>query len=78
MVYSLGLGVPFMAAGLAFGRATRLRALMRRHLRAVTWVSALSLAFFGVLLTLDRLFWLTGRIQDLARTVGLDFLVELG
>jgi cytochrome c-type biogenesis protein len=77
-VYSLGLGVPFMAAGLAFGRATRLLAWMRRHLRAVTWVSALSLAFFGVLLTLDRLSWLTAKIQDLARTVGLDFLVELG
>ena len=52
--------------------------MMRTHLRAVTWVSALSLAFFGALLTLDRLSWLTIQIQRLARTVGLDFLVELG
>ena len=77
-VYSLGLGLPFLVSGLAFTRATAAIRMMRTHLRAVTWVSALSLAFFGALLTLDRLSWLTIQIQRLARTVGLDFLVELG
>ena len=77
-VYSLGLGLPFLVSGLAFTRATAAIRVMRTHLRAVTWVSALSLAFFGALLTLDRLSWLTIQIQRLARTVGLDFLVELG
>lgn len=77
-IYTLGLGIPFLVSGLAFTRATSAIAAMRRHLRAVTWVSALSLAFFGALLTLDRLSWLTIQIQRLARTVGLEFLVELG
>ena len=77
-VYSLGLGLPFLISGLAFTRATAAIRIMRTHLRAVTWVSALSLAFFGALLTLDRLSWLTIQIQRLARTVGLEFLVELG
>ncbi|MEM8707954.1 MAG: cytochrome c biogenesis protein CcdA [Actinomycetota bacterium] len=77
-VYTLGLGLPFLISGLAFTRATAAIAAMRRHLRAVTWLSALSLAFFGALLTLDRLSWLTIQIQRLARTVGLEFLVELG
>lgn len=77
-VYSAGLGVPFLITGLAFGRATRALAFIRRHLRAVTWISALSLAFFGGLLALDRLSWMTVQIQELARSLGLDFLVELG
>lgn len=77
-IYTLGLGIPFLISGLAFTRATSAIVAMRRHLRAVTWFSALSLAFFGALLTLDRLSWLTIQIQRLARTVGLEFLVELG
>lgn len=77
-VYSAGLGVPFLVTGLAFGRATRALAAIRTHLRGVTLVSALSLAFFGALLTLDRLTWATAQIQKIARSAGLDFLVELG
>ncbi len=77
-VYTLGLGLPFMITGLAFGRATNLLNVMKRHMRGVTWFSALSLAIFGAILTLDRLTWLTVQIQRLARLFGLDFLVELG
>ena len=77
-IYSAGLGLPFLVTGLAFGRATRALGFIKRHMRGVTLVSALSLAFFGALLTLDRLTWATAQIQDLARSVGLDFLVELG
>ncbi len=77
-LYSAGLGIPFLITGLAFGRASRAIGLMERHLRGVTLVSALSLAFFGALLAVDRLSWLTIQIQRLARSVGLDVLVELG
>lgn len=77
-IYSAGLGLPFLLAGLAFGRATRALSMMKRHLPAITLGSALSLAFFGALLTLDRLSWLTVQIQRLARNVGLELLVELG
>ena len=77
-IYAAGLGVPFVATGLLFGRATPLLRRLHRHLRLVTMLSALALAFFGVLLTLDRLPWLTVQIQSAARAVGLDWLVELG
>ena len=77
-VYSLGLGLPFLATGLAFGRATRALTAIRRHLRGLTLGSALALGFFGGLLALDRLPWLTARIQSFVRSIGLDFLVELG
>jgi hypothetical protein len=33
---------------------------------------------FGLLLALDRLTWLTGRLVDLLDSLGLDRLVELG
>lgn len=77
-VYSAGLGLPFLLTGLAFGRATRALGFIKRHMRAMTFVSALFLAFFGALLAVDRLSWMTIQIQRLARSVGLDFLVELG
>jgi len=77
-VYSAGLGLPFLLTGLAFGRATRALGFVKRHMRGMTFVSAIFLAFFGGLLALDRLSWMTIQIQRLARSVGLDFLVELG
>ncbi len=77
-VYSAGLGVPFLVTGVAFARTTRALGVMKRHLRTVTWVSAVSLTFFGTVLALDRLSWVTVQLQRVARSVGLDFLVELG
>lgn len=77
-VYSLGLGLPFLAVGLGFGRVSGGLGWVRRHFDAVTVVSALSLAAFGVILTLNRLSWVTLQIQSGAEAVGLDFLVELG
>ncbi|MFQ5556143.1 MAG: cytochrome c biogenesis CcdA family protein [Acidimicrobiales bacterium] len=77
-IYAAGLGLPFLVTGLAFGRSTLILTHMKRHLRGVTLFSAAAMAFFGVLLTLDRLRWLTTQIQTLARAVGLDWLVTLG
>lgn len=77
-VYALGLGVPFLLTGLFLGRLGGSLAWVRRHLTGVVVVSAVSLAFFGVLLMLNQLIWVTSRLQDLLRSVGLDILVELG
>ena len=77
-IYSAGLGLPFLAAGLALGRATRALTVVKGHMRGITLFSALSLAFFGGVLTLDRLTWITVQIQEFFRSIGLDFLVELG
>jgi cytochrome c-type biogenesis protein len=69
--YSLGLGVPFVVTGLAFGRLTALYARARRGLRVVQLVGGLVLIAFGVLLVSDQLGWLASEMQQLMRHVGL-------
>lgn len=77
-VYSLGLGIPFLAAGLAMGRLSRSFGWIKRHFTALTVVSAASLAFFGTLLMFNRLIWVTTQLQSGMRSVGLGDLVTLG
>lgn len=77
-VYSLGLGLPFLLSGLLFGRLTRVFAWIKDHFTAITAASAVSLAFFGVLLVFNRLIWVTTQVQSGMRSVGLDGFVNLG
>lgn len=77
-VYSAGLGLPFLATGLAFGRLTGAFGRVKRHLTAITITAAASLAFFGVLLTLNRLTWVTSQLQTALGHLGLGRLVFLG
>lgn len=77
-VYSAGLGVPFMATGLAFGRLTDAFDWVKPHFTGITIASAGSLAVFGLILALDRLVWVTTQLQLALDSVGLDILVELG
>ena len=76
--YSLGLGVPFMATGLAFGRLTGALGWVKRHSNALTAVSAVALAAFGVLLAFDRMVWLTAKLQYALQSIGLGRLLQLG
>lgn len=62
-VYSLGLGVPFVAVAVFFEQSRRPLRWLRHHGRAVTVVSAAGLAAMGSLLVLDRLAWVTTVIQ---------------
>jgi len=55
LAYSLGLGVPFVATGLAFGRLAGALGWVKRHARVINLVSGLLLAGFGVLLFTNRL-----------------------
>jgi cytochrome c-type biogenesis protein len=50
LAYSLGLGVPFLLAGLAFGRMTDVLARVRGRLRWVDLVGGTILVVFGILL----------------------------
>ena len=65
VAYSLGLGVPFVVAGVAFGRLTGVLAFARAHLRAINLVSGLLLAGLGVLLLTDNLHVLSTWFSDL-------------
>ncbi len=47
--YSLGLGLPFIAAGVAFDRAVRVFATVRRHSVAIMRVGGVMLVAVGVL-----------------------------
>jgi cytochrome c-type biogenesis protein len=76
--YAAGLAVPFLATGLAFGRMTRVFSAVRRHVTGLVLGSAGMLAFFGVLLTFNRLTWVTSQLQAALRAAGLDGLVTLG
>ena len=76
--YSIGLGVPFLVTGLALGKVGGALAWVKRHTTQVTLASASLLGFFGVLLVLNRLTWVTTEMQTLFRDIGLGRLVTLG
>jgi len=59
-VYSLGLGVPFVVAGLAMTKAYSAFGWFKRHFTAITVTSGVLLAGFGLLMV-------TGRLVDLNR-----------
>jgi cytochrome c-type biogenesis protein len=67
-VYSLGLGVPFLLAGLAFTRALGLARTIRSHWRVVGVGSGILLVVFGTLLATGELTRLTA---ELSRFTGL-------
>jgi len=76
--YSLGLGLSFLAVGLAFGRFAAPLGFVKRHSKAITLISAAVLAFFGLVLLTDRLPEVTARLSDAMEWLGLRSLVEIG
>ena len=61
--YSLGLGVPFLLCGLAFGRMTDALGRVRHRLHAVEVVGGVVLVVFGLLLA-------TGHVDVISSTIG--------
>lgn len=55
VAYSIGLAVPFVAAGVAFGRLTSVFGWVKRHFRAINVTAGAILVVFGVLLFTGRL-----------------------
>jgi cytochrome c-type biogenesis protein len=74
VAYSLGLGVPFLVTGLAFGRLTSLYARARSGLWVVHLVGGMVLVVFGALLVTGQLGWMSSQVSDLMRHLGLDRL----
>jgi cytochrome c-type biogenesis protein len=72
--YSLGLGVPFIYAGLAFGRMATLYSWVRRNYRVINLVSGLALVVFGVLLLTDNVTSLSRELIDVFDALHLDAL----
>jgi cytochrome c-type biogenesis protein len=61
--YSLGLGIPFIAAGLGIARLTGALTWFRRHIRTVNVVSGILLVAVGVLLLSGQFFRLSIWLQ---------------
>jgi cytochrome c-type biogenesis protein len=72
VAYSLGLGVPFVASGMALDRLVGVLGWFRRHGRVVDTVAGTVLVGFGVLLFVNRVSWLAVRLVDVLERVGLD------
>lgn len=62
-VYALGLGLPFVAAGLAYRRALGAFAVVRRHQAWVTRVGGIMLVVVGLLLVTGWWDWIVNWLQ---------------
>lgn len=76
--YSMGLGVPFLATGLAFGKLTGAFGWVKQHFTGIVVGSAVLLGGFGVLLMFNRLVWLTAELTNILNDIGLGWVVQLG
>ena len=70
-VYSLGLAVPFLLAGVAFSRAMGAFRWLRDHYRVIQAAGGASLVALGLLLFFDRFWWLNVFMNRLLQGVGL-------
>lgn len=64
-IYSLGLGIPFLITGAAFGTATNFLRRMNRHTHIVSIISGIFLFYVAYLLWSDSLGLLTNRFTGL-------------
>jgi cytochrome c-type biogenesis protein len=78
LVYSAGLGIPFLLTGLAFSRGLRGLRWPRRHGQVLVRGSALVLTGYGVLLAVGGLPHTTALLQQAVLTVHLGRLLTLG
>ncbi len=72
-IYSLGLGLPFLLTGAAFGSATSILRRLNRHANVVSVISGIFLLYVAWLLWADRLTMLTTQFAFLNEWV---FLLE--
>ncbi|MGI6878707.1 cytochrome c biogenesis CcdA family protein [Microbacterium sp. gxy059] len=71
LVYSLGLGLPFLLAALGFGWATRSLAFLRRHVRTVNIIGGSLLILLGVLMVSGVWGMIMSRLQGVIGGVEL-------
>ncbi len=76
--YSLGLGVPFLLAGLGLSKLERTFGWIKRHFAMITVSTSLLLVIFGVLLAFNRFIILTQQLSSVMNYLDLGRLVTLG
>jgi cytochrome c-type biogenesis protein len=68
-IYSAGLAIPFLLTAVAINRFLRFYKRFRRHLHAVDVGSGVLLLLVGSLIFMNRLTWLSGKLDFLNRFV---------
>jgi cytochrome c-type biogenesis protein len=76
-LYSLGLGLPFIAAGIGVTRVTPVVSALRRHTRKLMLASGSLLIVMGILFMTGSLFRMSIWIQNSFDALGLDFLARI-
>ena len=76
-IYSLGLGVPFVAAGLGASHLTGAVRWLRKRSRGITLVGGAFLIGMGLLLVTDRVFELSIWMQKAFDAIGLEELARI-
>ena len=76
LAYSLGLGVPFLLTGLAFGRMTDALARVRGRLRVIDLVGGAVLIVFGLLLLTGNVGVVSAHIAQWLRDLHLSRLAS--
>lgn len=62
-LYALGMGVPFVLAGVGFTRMVGVLGWVRRHYRLVNWMSGGVLIGMGLLFVTNTFFWASIAVQ---------------
>lgn len=62
-VYSLGLGIPFILAGIGVSKLTRALGWLRRHIRTVNVVSGVLMVIVGLLFVTNQVFQISIWLQ---------------
>jgi cytochrome c-type biogenesis protein len=70
--YSLGLGIAFLAAGIAFTRAMTAFRWLRDHYRVIQFVSGALLVALGLLLFFNRDWWLRVAVERTLEALGFN------
>jgi cytochrome c-type biogenesis protein len=78
LVYTLGVGVPFLVCGLAFGALGGALRRVRRYFNWIVLGSALVMGVFGFLLVTNQMTTLTSHLQRFLQDHGMSWLVNLG
>ena len=71
VVYSAGLGVPFLLTGIVFNYALRVMKTVKRHYRLIEWISGILLILIGLLVATNQFTRLSGWLAS-AFGVGLE------
>lgn len=77
LVYSLGLGVPFVLSALGISKLAGVLSFFRRHQKWIMRGAGGLLVAFGLLLFFDRVYLIAAAIQRWMNAVGLEELVGI-